>query len=432
MALIDDIRSRKVRSCVMGMGYVGLPLALEFVRAGYSVVGLDSNPDRVAQLRRGASYVTDIPDGELAEAFDTGRFDVTSDPAIISEVHTVNICVPTPLNKSGNPDLTFVQSALSSIEKYQRPGQLYILESTTYPGMTEEALLPVLSNGGKRVGENFFLAFSPERIDPGNPHYNTRNIPKVVGGVTEECTECAAALYQNSVDTIVKVSSPRVAEMVKLLENTFRSVNIGLVNELARMCHSLDVNIWEVIEAAKTKPFGFMPFYPGPGLGGHCIPVDPIYLSWKARQAGFEVRFIELARQINSSMPRFVVDLIVKALGDRGKVLKGARILLLGITYKANVNDIRESPSLDVWHLLQGWGAVVSYHDPQVLSLEFAGGEQVSRPMTPETFREADCTVLLAVHSSFDFGMICEQSECIVDTRNALDGFPQDGKIYRL
>ncbi len=432
MALIDDIRSRKVRSCVMGLGYVGLPLALEFVRAGYQVVGLDSNPDRVAQLRRGESYVTDIRDSEIAEAFDTGRFDVTTDPAIISEVQTVNICVPTPLNKSGNPDLSYVQSALEAIEKYKCPGQLYILESTTYPGMTEEALLPVLSTNGDIVGENFFLAFSPERIDPGNPDYNTRNIPKVVGGVTEQCTECAAALYQNGVETIVKVSSPRVAEMVKLLENTFRSVNIGLVNELARMCHSLDVNIWEVIDAAKTKPFGFMPFYPGPGLGGHCIPVDPIYLSWKARQAGFDVRFIELARQINSSMPQFVVDLIVKALSDRGKALKGARILLLGLAYKAGVNDIRESPSLDVWHLLRGWGAQVSYHDPLVSSLEFGGGEQVSSPFAPETFRKADCTVVLTAHSSFDFALIHEHSDCIVDTRNALSGFSQDGKIYKL
>jgi UDP-N-acetyl-D-glucosamine dehydrogenase len=416
----------------MGLGYVGLPLALEFVRAGYHVVGLEANPDKVAQLQRGSSYVIDVPDGELAEALDTGRFNVTTDPEVISEVQTINICVPTPLNKSGNPDLSFVLSALESIERYKQPNQLYVLESTTYPGMTEEALLPVLSTNGDRVGESFYLAFSPERIDPGNPNFNTRNIPKVVGGVTEHCTECAAALYQNCVDTIVKVSSPRVAEMVKLLENTFRSVNIGLVNELARMCHSLEVDIWEVIDAAKTKPFGFMPFYPGPGLGGHCIPVDPIYLSWKARQAGFDVRFIELARQINSSMPQFVVDLVISALSDRGKALKNAQILLLGISYKADVNDIRESPALDVWHLLRGRGAKVSYHDPLVSTLNFTGEEQQSLPFTSETLEKVDCVIVLSAHSSFDFDLLNECADCIVDTRNALTGFTQDGKIYKL
>jgi UDP-N-acetyl-D-glucosamine dehydrogenase len=291
----------------------------------------------------------------------------------------------------------------------------------------------MLSQGGKmEAGKDFFLAFSPERIDPGNPEFNTRNIPKVVGGVTKACTECAAALYSRCVDTIVQVNSPRVAEMVKLLENTFRSVNIGLVNELAKMCHNLDVNIWEVIDAAKTKPFGFMPFYPGPGLGGHCIPVDPIYLSWKARQMGFEARFIALADQVNSSMPQFVVDLVVKALGDRGKALNDSSILILGVTYKADVNDIRESPALDVWQLLESRGARVSYHDPYVDSLEFQGTDHVSQPLTPEILSKADCSVLLASHKSLDFDMVCEHSSCTVDTRNALSGCSSDGRIHKL
>jgi UDP-N-acetyl-D-glucosamine dehydrogenase len=433
MPLIEEIRARKVRAGVMGLGYVGLPLCLEFVRAGYHVVGLDSDVKKVESLRNRTSYITDISNEKLIEAFDTGRFEVTSDQTSISTVHTLNICVPTPLNKSGTPDLSFVKAALLSIEQNQRPGQLYILESTTYPGTTEEALLPVLSQGGKmEAGKDFFLAFSPERIDPGNPEFNTRNIPKVVGGVTKACTECAAALYGKCVDTIVRVNSPRVAEMVKLLENTFRSVNIGLVNELAKMCHNLDVNIWEVIDAAKTKPFGFMPFYPGPGLGGHCIPVDPIYLSWKARQMGFEARFIALADQVNSSMPQFVVDLVVKALGDRGRALNDSSILILGITYKADVNDIRESPALDVWQLLESRGARVSYHDPYVDSLEFQGTDHVSQPLTPEILSQADCSVLLASHESLDFDMVCEHSSCTVDTRNALSGYSSDGRIYKL
>ena len=433
MSLLEKIKNREVRAGVMGLGYVGLPLCLEFVRAGYHVVGLDSDERKIESLAKRSSYITDIPDSELIEAFETGRFEVTSDQSVISTVQTLNICVPTPLNKSGAPDLSFVKAALQAIEENQSPGQLYILESTTYPGTTEEALLPVLSGEGTReVGKDFFLAFSPERIDPGNPNFNTRNIPKVVGGVTETCTACAAALYENCVDTTVTVSSPRVAEMVKLLENTFRSVNIGLVNELAKMCHNLDVNIWEVIDAAKTKPFGFMPFYPGPGLGGHCIPIDPISLSWKARQMGFEARFIELADQVNSSMPQFVVDLVVKALGDHGKPLKGANVLLLGVTYKADVNDVRESPALDVWQLLEDWGATVEYHDPYVESLMFGERERTSKFLAPDMLQSMDCAILLASHESLDLDMISEHSSCVVDTRNALNSDSGDGKIYKL
>jgi UDP-N-acetyl-D-glucosamine dehydrogenase len=431
-SLLEDIRKRRVRSCVMGLGYVGLPLALEFVRAGYQVVGLEADGARVRRMREGRSYITDVADGQLREALDTGRFHVTADPGVLAGVQTVNICVPTPLGKSGDPDLSFVQAAVQSIEAHRRPGQLYILESTTYPGTTEEALLPVLGRNGLKVGEDFFLAFSPERVDPGNPRYNTRNIPKVVGGMTPRCCEVAAALYANCIDTIVKVSSTRVAEMVKLLENTFRIVNIGLVNEMARMCHKLEVDIWEVIEAAKTKPFGFMPFYPGPGLGGHCIPIDPIYLSWKARKVGFEAQFISLASQVNASMPRFVVDLVVKALNERGKALNGARLLLLGVAYKAGVGDTRESPALDVWHLLAELGAQISYHDPYVAELEFLGRRHRSRELTGDLLRESDCVLLLANHKELDLALVRAHADCILDTRNAYAGSPPDGRLYKV
>ena len=430
--ILEDIQNRRVRSCVMGLGYVGLPLSLEFVRAGYQVVGLDADEARVRQLREGHSYITDVADGHLREALDTGRLHVSTDPEVLADVQTVNICVPTPLGKSGDPDLFFVQSALRSIEAHQQRGQLYILESTTYPGTTEEVLLPALSRRGYKVGEDFFLAFSPERVDPGNPRFNTRNIPKVVGGMTPRCSQIAAALYANCIDSIVQVSSPRVAEMVKLLENTFRIVNIGLVNELARMCHKLGVDIWEVIEAAKTKPFGFMPFYPGPGLGGHCIPIDPIYLSWKARQVGFEAQFIKLASQINTTMPQFVVDLVVKALNDRGKALNGARILLLGVTYKAGVSDTRESPALDVWHLLAELGAQISYHDPYVPELDFLCRNQRSLALDADLLRKSDCAVLLSNHKELDLPLIRAHAPCIVDTRNAYAGSPPDDQLYKL
>ena len=416
----------------MGLGYVGLPLALEFVRAGYQVAGLDADEAKARRMREGRSHITDVSDAQLREALDTGHLEITADPDVLSGVQTVNICVPTPLSKSGDPDLSFVQSAVQSIEARQRPGQLYILESTTYPGTTEEVLLPALSRRGAKVGEDFFLAFSPERVDPGNPIYHTRNIPKVVGGMTPRCTEAAAALYANCIDTVVRVSSPRVAEMVKLLENTFRSVNIGLVNEMARMCHQLGVDIWEVIDAAKTKPFGFMPFYPGPGLGGHCIPIDPIYLSWKARQVGFEAQFIALASKVNTAMPHFVAELVVKALNDRGKALNGANILLLGLTYKANVSDTRESPALDVWHLLAGLGAQVSYHDPYVPEIEFLGGRHQSQPLDAGGLKKADCTVILTNHKEIDLALVRAHADCILDTRNAYPGTPPDGRLYKL
>lgn len=432
MRLIEKIRKKQARACVMGLGYVGLPLALELARAGYRVVGLDANPDRVRDLREAKSHITDVSSDALSEGLETNRLEFTCDDRALGEADVISICVPTPLGKTGDPDLSFVQTALESVRRRRRRGQLYVLESTTWPGMTEEVVLPLLSEDGWKAGEDFCLAFSPERVDPGNERYDTRNIPKVVGGVTRNCADCACAFYEGGIDRIVRVGSPRVAEMVKLLENTFRSVNIGLVNEMARMCRALDVDIWEVIEAAKTKPFGFMPFYPGPGLGGHCIPVDPVYLSWKARQAGFESRFIELAEKVNNSMPPFVADLIIRALNERGKALKGAKTLLIGVAYKADVADIRESPALDVWVLLERLGAVVSYSDPYVPELDVSPIKARSRPLDAGSLREYDCVALLANHGSLDRKRIYENARCIVDTRNAFADFERSDHLVRL
>ncbi len=432
MQLIEKIRKKKVHACVMGLGYVGLPLALEFVRAGYRVVGLDSNPGRIGDLQKGKSYIPDVSSESVSAGLGTNRLEFTSDNGMLAAVDAISICVPTPLGKTGDPDLSFVQSAIGSIRHHRRRGQLYVLESTTYPGTTEEIILPVLSEEGWEVGEDFYLAFSPERLDPGNERYTTRNIPKVVGGVTQNCADCACALYEGGVEEIVRVASPRVAEMVKLLENTFRSVNIALVNEMAKMCHALDVDVWEVIEAAKTKPFGFMPFYPGPGLGGHCIPVDPVYLSWKARQEGFEARFIDLAEKVNNSMPQFVVELTSNALNETGTPLKGARVLLIGVTYKAEATDIRESPALDVWRGLERLGASVFYSDPYVPEIEVHPVKAQSRPISADSLREYDCVVLLANHELLDRECIHAHANCIVDTRNAFADFEQNGRLFKL
>ena len=432
MQLLEKIKQKRIRACVMGLGYVGLPLALAFVRAGYRVVGLDTNCSRVRDLREAKSPILDVSSQSLAEELETDRLEFTCDQRVLAEVDTVSVCVPTPLGKTGDPDLSFVQSAVENIRRHRRRGQLYMLESTTYPGATEEIVLPVLSEGGWRAGEEFHLVFSPERVDPGNERYAVRNIPKVVGGVTPKCTDYACALYEGAVVQIVRVASPRVAEMVKLLENTFRSVNIALMNEVAKMCHLLEVDVWEVIEAAKTKPFGFMPFYPGPGLGGPCIPVDPVYLSWKARQAGFEARFIELAGEVNNSMPRFVVELTSKALRKMGKAIERARILLVGVAYKADVSDIRESPALDVWIGLERLGAVVSYSDPYVTEIDAPPIKAHSRPISADTLREYDCVVVLANHKSLDRECIHAHASCIVDTRNAFADFGQTGRLFKL
>jgi UDP-N-acetyl-D-glucosamine dehydrogenase len=429
--LVERIRRREARCGVIGLGYVGLPLALEFARAGLRVTGIDLDERKVADIRAGRSYIVDVRGEEIAEQVDAGRFEATTEFPVIAELDTINICVPTPLRKTKDPDLTYVVSAVDEIRKYLRPGQLVILESTTYPGTTEEVVRPMLEAGGLRAGRDFALAFSPERIDPGNAVYNTRNIPKVVGGVTPQCNEAACALYEQSVDRVVSVSSPQVAEMVKLLENTFRSVNIGLVNEIALMCSALHIDVWEVIDAAKTKPFGFMPFYPGPGLGGHCIPIDPFYLSWKARMSGFDARFIELAGSINEGMPRFVVEKVTAALNRLCKSVRGARVHVLGVAYKAGVNDIRESPALVVMKLLAERGAVLSYSDPYVPTVREEGVELDAVPLGNGRLAGIDCVVILTDHPGVDYHGVVEATPAIVDTRNALRGMVSD-KISRL
>ena len=429
--LIDSIRRREARCGIIGLGYVGLPLALEFARAGLKTTGIDVDASKVNAINAGRSYITDVHDEEIKEQVEAGRFTATTDFSMIAELDTVNICVPTPLRKTKDPDLTYVVAAVNEIARYLRRGQLVILESTTYPGTTEEVVQPTLEASGLVVGKDFCLAFSPERIDPGNGRYNTRNIPKVVGGVTRHCTAVAQALYEQSVETVVPVSSPRVAEMVKLLENTFRSVNIGLVNEVALMCHALGLDVWEVIEAAKTKPFGFMAFYPGPGLGGHCIPIDPFYLSWKAKMNGFEPRFIELAGHINEGMPRFVVEKVTDALNRHRKSVRGARIHVLGVAYKAGVNDVRESPALSVMRILAEKGAELSYSDPYVPAIREEGFALDALPMGNGYLGNVDCVVILTDHREFDYGWVAKTAPLVVDTRNALRGVEGD-HIIRL
>ncbi len=407
---------------MIGLGYVGLPLLVEFARAGFLATGFDVDTSKIDQIGRGESYIPDVPSESLRARIASGRLQATSDLAHLAELDTVNICVPTPLRKTKDPDLSYIVAAAESIAKHLRRGQLVILESTTYPGTTEEVVQPAFEAGGLKAGRDFFLAFSPERVDPGNAQWNTGNIPKVVGGIDEASTAVATALYEQIVQTVVPVSSTRVAEMVKLLENTFRAVNIGLVNELALMCHDLGIDVWEVIDAAKTKPFGFMPFYPGPGLGGHCIPVDPFYLSWKARQNGFESRFIELAGHINAGMPRFVVERVSEALNSSSKPLRGSRVHLYGVAYKPDVGDVRESPALDIADLLRRRGAVVSYSDPYVPCISVGKLQLQSVPEAEALDRNIDCAVIATNHRCFDYTAIVECAPLLVDTRNALKG----------
>ena len=429
--LQEKIRSRKARVGVIGLGYVGLPLAVEFARAGLDVTGFDVDSGRVEDVNQGRSYIVDMSDGEMREILASGRLRATADFSHLADMDTINICVPTPLRKTKDPDLTYIVSAVRSIREHLRRGQLVILESTTYPGTTEEVVQPILEESGLRAGRDFYLAFSPERIDPGNPNFNTRNIPKVVGGHSPECAAAARTLYEQCIDTVVPVSSTRVAEMVKLLENTFRSVNIGLVNELAQMSQRLGIDVWEVIDAAKTKPFGFMAFYPGPGLGGHCIPVDPYYLSWKARMHDFEPRFIELAGIVNESMPRFVVERITEALNRQSKSVRDSKIHLVGIAYKRGVNDVRESPALNVMKLLFEKGAILSYSDPYVPKLREEGLELSSVPLEATLSNGCDCAVILTDHTEFDYGFIARNARAVVDTRNALRAYDGDN-IVRL
>ncbi len=429
--LIAKIENHKAELGVIGLGYVGLPLAVELGHAGFRVTGFDIDEKRVARLNRGQSYIQDVPTDQLRSLVRSGHFSATTDFSKLRKMDAVNVCVPTPLSKMRDPDVSYVVAAFDQVAKYLHPGQLLILESTTYPGTTDELILPVLAKSGLQVGKDFFLAFSPERVDPGNPQFNTKNIPKVVGGVTATCTDVAVRLYRQRLDTVIPVSSPSVAEMVKLLENTFRSVNIGLVNELALMCDRLKVDVWEVIEAAATKPFGFMPFYPGPGLGGHCIPIDPFYLSWKARASGFEARFIELAGQVNGHMPEHVVNRVAENLNSRGKAVMGSKVLLLGVAYKADIDDVRESPSLDIMETLRERGAKVDYSDPYVASLMLVGKKMKHVPLTPANLKKYDCTVIATAHKEFNYSMILRNSRGVVDTRNALKG-KKSPKITRL
>jgi UDP-N-acetyl-D-glucosamine dehydrogenase len=431
--LADRIEHHTARLAVMGQGYVGLPLAVEFARAGFQVTGLDTDADRIARLTRGESYIPDVPAEDLQQVIQAGRYVASSDVAALVGQDAVILCVPTPLRKSKDPDVSHVVACAREVARFLAPGHLVVLESTTYPGTTEEVLLPMFEERGLRAGEDFFLAFSPERIDPGNPTYRVKEIPKLVGGVTPACTRMAALLYRQIVAQVFELSGPTVAELAKLYENTFRSVNIALANELALICHHLDVSVWDVIEAAATKPFGFMPFSPGPGIGGHCIPVDPFYLSWKARLNGYEAKFIGLADEINRTMPRFVLELVNRALNDRAKAVRGARILVLGVAYKRGVGDIRESPALEIIDELLRRGATVQYADPFVPTLTIHDTHLRASTLDPDLLRRSDVVLILTDHREFDYKTVVAEAPLVVDTRNATRGFaPPDHKVVRL
>ncbi len=422
--LTDRIRNHDARLGIVGQGYVGLPLAVEFARAGFAVTGVDTDLDRIAALNAGRSYSPDVDSQALAALVRDHRYDATSDFSVLERSDVVIICVPTPLRKSKDPDISFIVAAAEEAAARFRPGQLLILESTTYPGTTEEILLPLFEARGAVVGRNFFLAFSPERIDPGNPTYKVKDIPKVVGGLTPECSRLAALLYRQIVGTVIEVSSAKVAELAKLYENVFRNVNIALANEFALMCRRLGVNTREVIEAAATKPFGFLPFYPGPGIGGHCIAVDPFYLAWKMRLNGYEARFIHLADEINRSMPAYVVELVSQALNRRRRCLNGAQILVLGVAYKRGVGDTRESPALEILASLHEKGAEVSYADPHVPSIVLEGMALKAVELTDDGLAAADCVLILTDHPDFDYRRVVEAASLVVDTRNVTWGIP--------
>jgi UDP-N-acetyl-D-glucosamine dehydrogenase len=416
-ALARKIRDRTVRIGVIGLGYVGLSLAVEFAKAGVQVTGIEIDPDKVARLQEGDSYVQDVKPYEVKGLIADGKLTVSNDYRVLEELDAVSICVPTPLSKTKDPDISFIATATKEIVAYLHPGQLIVLESTTYPGTTDEVILPALQKTGLEVGREFFVAFSPERIDPGNTEYNTHNTPKIIGGVTSRCAQVAKALYELAIHRVVVVSSARAAEMVKLLENTFRAVNIGLVNEVALMCDRLKIDVWEVIEAAATKPFGFMPFYPGPGLGGHCIPVDPYYLAWKLKTLDYKARFIELAADINMNMPWYVVSKVVNALNEQRKSVNGSNILVLGVTYKRNTNDLRESPALDIMKILQDKGARVSFYDTFAADLQHLDGA-VHVPLEKAMIEAADCVIIATDHTTVDYEWVTAHAQLVVDTRN--------------
>lgn len=426
------VAERRAVVGVIGLGYVGLPLATGFAEAGLRVIGFDVDVTRVAALNAGYCHIPDVDGALFAQLVERGAFTATSDFARLAEVDAVSICVPTPLRKTKDPDISYIVKATEDIAKTLHRGQVIVLESTTYPGTTEELVQPMLEAAGMRAGEDFFLAFSPERIDPGNPTYGLRNTPKVIGGVTAECSRLAAALYATVVERVVVVSSTKVAELVKLLENTFRAVNIGMANELAQMANVLGVDVWEVIAAAASKPFGFVPFYPGPGLGGHCIPIDPHYLAWKLRSLNYRARFIELASEVNGEMPRFVVEQITLALNEHGKCLKDARILILGVTYKRDVGDIRESPALDVIELLRERHAAISYADAHVPELRLSDETLTAVPLTDETLRNTDCVVIVTDHSDVDYARVVREAPLVVDTRNATAKVAGSEHVWRL
>jgi len=430
--LLERIRERRAVVGVIGLGYVGLPLATEFARAGFHVIGFDVDTARVAALNAGICHIPDVDGGLLRTLVETGAFEATDDFDRLAGVDTVSICVPTPLRKTKDPDISFVVDAAEAVARHLHRGQLVVLESTTFPGTTDELVQPLLERRGMRVGSDIFLAFSPERIDPGNTRYTLRNTPKVIGGVTEECTRLAEALYGSVVEQVVKVSSPRVAELVKLLENTFRAVNIGMANELALIANVLGVDVWEVIQAAATKPFGFVPFYPGPGLGGHCIPVDPHYLAWKLRSLNYRARFVELASEVNGEMPGFVVEQVTQALNEQRKCLNGARVLVLGAAYKRDVSDVRESPALEILEMLLARHAEVSYVDSYVPRLQLEHETLQATPLTDESLRAADCVVIVTDHTNVDYERVVRLASLVVDTRNATGHLADADHVWRL
>jgi len=434
--LLSKIIERRAVVGIIGLGYVGLPLAVEFSRGGFNTIGFEVDQPRIDTINAGRSYIPDVPTEMVRSLVERGKLSATSDFSKLRETDAVIICVPTPLRKTKEPDISYILAAAGQVQAHLHSPQLVILESTTYPGTTEEVLLPMLEETGQKLDRDFYLAFSPERVDPGNGQFHTRNIPKVVGGVSSMSTEVTSALYQTIVERVHKVSGARVAESAKLLENTFRSVNIGLVNEMAQLCYHLGIDSWEVIQAAATKPFGFMAFYPGPGIGGHCIPLDPHYLSWKARLHGFEARFISLAEEVNSHMPQHVVQLVQDGLNERSKSLKGSRVLILGVAYKRDINDVRESPALAIVEELLRKGAEVSYHDPFVPQMTLDGkGALASEVLTDESLTGCDCAVIVTDHSGFDYSRVVRLAPFVVDTRNVTRGLglPEyESKIVRL
>ncbi|OGW94281.1 MAG: UDP-N-acetyl-D-glucosamine dehydrogenase [Omnitrophica bacterium RIFCSPLOWO2_01_FULL_45_24] len=431
-SLKNKILSKKAKIGVIGLGYVGLPLAMAFAKKGFKVWGIDLDKDRVTRLKKGQSYILDLKPSDIVNMQKDGSIIFTSDISNIKKLDAFFICVPTPLLKTKEPDVSFIISAAKMIKKHMKRGQVVVLESTTYPGTTEEVMLPILESTGLKERRDFYLAFSPERIDPGNTKYFVTNIPKVVGGISQCSTEIAALLYKQIIDKIIPVSSSRAAEMTKLLENTFRIVNLGLINELTLMCDKLGMNIWEIIDAAKTKPYGFMPFYPGPGVGGHCIPVDPLYLSWKARAHGFEARFINLASEVNEHMPQYVIEKMISALNKKKKALKSSKVLLIGVAYKKDVQDLRESPAFEIIEILKRNEAKVSYYDPYFPYVKLDGIDLKRAKFTKEVLASADCVVIVTDHSNLDYQFIAKNSKVVIDTRNALKNIKNRSNIITL